>query len=100
MAALLLMTCGIVGCGINPPINSAATDPAVLEACPRRVESPGALPARVPVQLSDGSWAVPVDQADSRENMLTKGALAFRGAWIGCKSVVQFVEDRDAKLAK
>lgn len=81
-------------------VNSASTDPAVLQACPLRVESPGALPARVPVQLADGSWAVPMDQADSRENMLTKGALAFRGAWLGCKSVVLFVKERDAQLAK
>lgn len=85
MAALLLTTFGS-GCGATGRIESAGADPAVLAQCPRAVEAPAQL--------------VPGPPSVERENALTVGMLAFRGAWLACRSVVIWVEDRDRKMEK
>ncbi|WP_132469378.1 hypothetical protein [Novosphingobium sp. ST904] len=101
MAALLLTTCGITACGIEPKrIETAQTDRATLDQCPRSVTSPGALPTRQTILLADGRQAIEVSEADARENMILSGALVFKRAWTDCRSVVIYVEERDAKLAK
>ena len=80
-------------------IDHAAIDPAILADCPREVESPGELPLRATAVLPDGSLAVPIASANERELMLTRGILAFRGAWTKCRSVVIYVEDREEGLS-
>jgi hypothetical protein len=93
------MLCGLAACGLTPRIENAGSDPAVLDDCPRTVESPGPLPAREPFRLPDGRMVVPLDQANARENALTGAALIFRGLWVECRSVVVYIEQREAGLA-
>lgn len=100
MALLLPTMFGTAGCGINPRVDSAPLDRAKLEECPRAVHSPGVLPDRHPFTLDDGRVVVPIGEVNARENMLTQGALVFKGAWVQCRSVVIYVEDRDERLAK
>lgn len=94
------MLCGTAACGLTPKVENAGLDPAVLGDCPRQVEAPGDLPARTPFTLPDGRTVVPIDQANARENALTGAALLFRGYWLQCRSVVVYVEQRDAALAR
>lgn len=100
MVAAALMLCGTAACGLTPRIEHAPLDPAVLDDCPRTIEAPGDLPARTPFTLPDGRVVVPIDQANARENALAGAALLFRGYWIECRSVVLYVEQRDAELAR
>lgn len=97
LATVPLMLCG-AACSTSPRVEYALTDPMVLADCPRTVESPGDLPPRSVVTLPDGSAAVPLAQANARELMLTRAILAFREPWQQCRSVVIYVEDRDAEL--
>lgn len=52
----------------------------------------------MPFQTESGVWVVSLSSANNRENLLTDAAVRFRGAWIDCRSVVIYVEDRDREL--
>lgn len=103
MAALPLTMFG-AACGIDPKIESAAFDPAVLETCPRTIAAPGELVARQELVITEGQYAgmrvVPVENANERENMLVRGALVFKDGYLKCRSVVIYVEDRDKQLGE
>ena len=92
MAAAVSMLLG-AGCSTERP-RSAALDPAVTATCPRSVDSPGALPQLAPFTLEDGRVVVPVDQVRERERMALAAALIFKGAWLECRSVVIYAEER------
>lgn len=100
LMAIALLTVFGTACSNNERIRSAPIDKAVLDDCPREVMAPGELPARTPFRLPDGRIVVPIEQANARENMLVSGALVFRGAWLQCRSVVIYVEDRDERLGE
>lgn len=100
LAIVALTLFGTAACGLTPRIENAGLDPAVLDDCPRSVEAPGDLPARVPFRLPDGRLVVPIEQVNARENALTGAALLFRGYWLECRSVVVYVEQRDKQLTR
>jgi hypothetical protein len=81
-------------------VQNAGADPAVLDDCPLTVARPGDLPPRAVFALPDGRRVVLESEANARENMLVRGAVAYRGAWLGCRSVVIYVRERDARLKR
>lgn len=101
MAALLPMTFGMAGCS-TPRTTNAGIDRSITAQCPRQVFAPGDLAAQEVLTIPDGQYAgmtvVPHGNAVERENMLVRGALAYREGYRACRSVVIYVEDRDDAL--
>lgn len=79
-------------------VEYVATPPEVLDDCPLTLASPGDLPTRQIITLPGGTLAVSLAEANAREEMLTTGLVVLRRAWTECKSVVEYVEQRDAEM--
>lgn len=87
----------------TPRTKNADIDRGITAQCPRTIFAPGALIEQEVLVIPDGTFAgmkvVPLGNAAKRENMLMRGALAYRKGYQACRSVVIYIEDRDDALA-
>jgi hypothetical protein len=86
----------------KPDVRVAAigNDPAKLATCPTTLEPAPHLTALAPFLLTDGRSAVLLDTVIARETATAHYIIAVHGGWALCRSVVDYVIDRDARLTK
>lgn len=82
---------------------NAPIDRSVTAECPRTINAPGELVDAIVLVIPDGQFAgmkvVPDVNRIERENMVLRGATAYRDGYRACRSVVIYVENRDDDLA-
>ena len=97
------MMFGMTACS-TPRTKNAEIDRSITAQCPRMITAPGELAEATVLVIPDGQFAgmrvVPDANRIERENMLLRGATAYRDGYRACRSVVIYVEDRDAQLSE
>lgn len=98
---LALSTLCLTSCAKDQPRAAiVGNDPARLAACPATLPAAPQLVPLEPFTLPDGRIVVLLDTVIAREAATAHYIIATRGGWANCRSVVDYVAERDTRLAE